>query len=183
VDTGVTEIRRKSFLEEDDAEGNSIFWSADPLEWSPIGNEGDGSTPLTAADYLGNKPLVPEGEPQEFIQVSEPSQRKEETLPASGQLQEVTPPVPENEKGKGKFGKKLLPILVIILLLIGLIGALLSTFLFPGPSGSGSGAAQPTSTVIVGAPLSVASPVNKGATPIKNMSQVVLQSHVPGPEV
>ncbi len=182
-DTGVTEIRRKSFLEEDDAEGNSIFWSSDPLEWSPIGNEGDASTPLTAADYLGNKPVVPDVEPQEFIQANEPSQKKEETLPASRQLQEVTPPVPEKEQGKGKFGKKLLPILVIILLLIGLIGALLSTFLFPGPSSSDSGAAQPTSTVIVGVPMSVASPVNKGATPIKNNSQVALQSHVPGLEV
>jgi serine/threonine protein kinase len=182
-DTGATEIRRKSFLEEDDAEENSIFWSADPLEWSPIGNEGDGSTPLTAADYLGNKQVVPEVEPQEFIQASEPSQKKEETLPASRQLQEVTPPVTEKEQGKGKFGKKLLPILVIILLLIGLIGALLSTFLFPGPSGGDSGAAQPTSTVIVGASMSVASPVYKGATPIKDISQVALQSHVPGPEV
>jgi serine/threonine protein kinase len=169
--------------EEDDAEGNSIFWSADPLEWSPIGNEGDASTPLTAADYLGNKQVVPEVEPQEFIRASEPSQKKEETLPPSGQLQEVTPPVTEKEQGKRKFGKKLLPILVIILLLIGLIGALLSTFLFPGPSSSDSGAAQPTSTVIVGVPMSVASPVNKGATPIKNISQVALQSHVPGPEV
>src|SRR6266566_4689491 len=38
--------------------------------------------------------------------------------------------------------KKLLPILVVILLLIGLIGALLSSFFFPGPSGS-TGIAQP----------------------------------------
>lgn len=183
-DTSVTEIRRKSFLEEDDEEGNSIFWSADPLEWSPIG-DGGGSIPLTAADYLGDKPLVPEVEPQEFIQASEPSQRKEaaSTSPASGQLQKVTLPVLEKEKGKGKFGKKLLPILVIILLLIGLIGALLSTFLFPGPSGSDSGAAQPTSSVIVSVPMSGTLPINRGATPLEHMSQAELPSHVPGPGV
>ncbi len=166
-DTDVTEIRRKSFLEENDDAGKSIFWSADPPEWSPIGNQEEGSTPMTASEYLDGKALMPEATSQKVLQESEQSQNKEEVLSANELPQEVATPAPKKEPGKGKSGKKILPILVIILLLIGLLGALLSTFLFPGPSSSGSGTASPASTASTTAVTTVASPVNQkqNATP------------------
>ena len=199
----VTEIRRKSFLEENDDEGKSIFWSADPLEWSPIGNEGDGSTAsLTAAEYLGSKPVVSQVEPQKITPPNESSQEKGENLPEREQPQDITPIAPEKEIDKSKFGTKILPILVIILLLIGLLAALFSSFLFPGPSSNNSGNAETTATVSSGATATqvakglavsfisflstttgLADPGNNSVVPFKNMSQVALESHIPGPEV
>jgi hypothetical protein len=188
MDSGsdVTEMRRKSFLEVNDDEGDSIFWSADPLEWSPIGNEGDGSSPLTAAEYLSNKPVVPQVEPQKVTPPDERSQKKGAILPESQQPQDVIPAAPEKDKGTGKFDKKILPILVIILLLIGLLGALISSFLLPGPSSNNSGNVQPAAAVSISflsATTGLADPGNNSVVPFKNMSQVALESHMPGPEV
>jgi serine/threonine protein kinase len=184
--TDVTEIRRKSFLEANDDEGDSIFWSADPLEWSPIGNEGDGSTLLTAAEYLSSKPVVPSVEPQKVTPPDERSQKKGAILPESQQPRDVTSAAPEEDKGTGKFGEKILPVLVIILLLIGLLGALLSSFLFPGPSSNNSGNVQPAAAVSISF-LSTTSGLanlgNNSVVPFKNMFQVALESHIPGPQV
>ncbi|HJT58596.1 MAG TPA: serine/threonine-protein kinase, partial [Ktedonobacteraceae bacterium] len=184
-DTDLTEIRRKSFLEENDDEDKSIFWSRDPLEWSPIGNLEDTATPMTASEYLGSKAVAPEDEPEKGIQENGQFQKKGEIPPASGRLQEVTPPISEKEQSKGSFGKKILPILVVILLLIGLLGALLSTFLFPGPS-TGSGAARSTATVSTDAATTLASPVNtrQGATPTapaKATATTVVEQQTPSP--
>lgn len=184
-DTDLTEIRRKSFPEENDDRDKSIFWSPDPLEWSPIGNQEDAATPMTASEYLGSKVVAPEVEPEKGIPGNEPFQKKEATSQASARSQKVTPPVPEKEQSKGKFGKKILPILVVILLLIGLLGALLSTFLSPGPS-SGSGAAQPTATVSVDATATVAAPVRnrQGATPTatgRPTATAVVEQPTPSP--
>jgi serine/threonine protein kinase len=184
--TDLTEIRRKSFLEEDEEEGSSIFWSSDPLEWSPIGNEGDGSTPLSAGEYLSSKPIVSEAEPQQDVPANERPQKKEETLSEKGQLLDVTAPASENEKNGGKFGKKILPILVIILLLIGLLGALLSSFLFPDPSSNSSGNARPVTPVSISflsTTMGVADPGNNGLVYFKHLSQVTQASHLPVPEV
>jgi hypothetical protein len=184
--TDVTEIRRKSFLEENDEERSSIFWSTDPLEWSPIGNGGDGSRPLSAVEYLSSKPVVSEAEPQQVVPANEGPHKKEETLPENGPLLDVTAPVSENEKDEGKFGKKILPILVVILLLIGLLGALLSSFLFPDPSSNSSGDAQPVTPVSISflsTTMGVAHPGNNGVVSFKNMFQVTLESHLPVPEV
>lgn len=184
--TGVTEIRRKSFLEENDDGENSIFWSADPLEWSPITNKGDSPGPLTAAEYLSSKLVVPQVEPQKVTQPDERSQKLGTILPESEQSQDIIPKAPEKEEAKSKFGKKVLPILVIILLLIGLLGALLSSFLFPGPSNNNSGHAQPAITVSISfLPIhaDLAGLGNNSIVSFKNMSQVTLESHISGPEV
>jgi len=185
--TDVTEIRRKSFLEENEDAGDSIFWSANPLEWSPIGNRPEGSAPLTASEYLDSKAVVPEDETQKILREDERPQKGEEVLPANVQAQEVIVPAPEKEPGKGKNRNKILPILVVILLLIGLLGALLSSFLFPGPSGSHSGSAQPTlpaSISFLSTTPGLADLSNNGVVPFKeNMAQVALESHIRGPKV
>ena len=188
MDSGadVTEIRRKSFLEENDDGGNSIFWSAEPLEWSPIANKGDSPGPLTAAEYLSSKPVVPQVEPQKVIQPDERSQKLGTILPESEQSQDIIPRAPEKEEAKSKFGKKVLPILVIILLLIGLLGALLSSFLFPGPSNNNnSGHAQPATTVSISflPHADLAGLGNNSMVSFKNMPQVTLESHISGLEV
>jgi hypothetical protein len=141
---------------------------------------------LTAAEYLSSKPVVPQVEPQKVTPADEPSQKKGAILPESQQTRDVTPAAPEEDKGTGKFGKKILPILVIILLLIGLLGALLSSFLFPGPSSNNSGNVQPTAAVSISflsTTSGLANPGNDSVVPFKNMFQVALENHIPGPQV
>jgi hypothetical protein len=54
----------------------------------------------------------------------------------------------EEHKDANARLKKFLPILVVILLLIGLVAALLSSFFFPGPSsGANTGTEQPANVV------------------------------------
>lgn len=104
-----TEIFTKHFLTEHDERGESLFWSVDPAEWSPIAKEDEQiaqpDVPFTANDYLQSKPLVlptPDAALQE---------QKLETFQARL--------------------KKLLPLLVVLLLLLGLLGAMLSAFFYP----------------------------------------------------
>ena len=109
VHTDREETPTKHFLTEDGEHGESLFWSVDPAEWSPIAKETEKSAetgvPFTANEYLQNKPLilVP---PEEIIQ-----EKKTEAFYT-------------------RF-KKLLPVLVVILLLLGLLGAMLSAFFYP----------------------------------------------------
>jgi hypothetical protein len=129
---------------------------------------------------------VPQVEPQKVTPPDERSQKKGAILPESQQPQDVIPAAPEKDKGTGKFDKKILPILVIILLLIGLLGALISSFLLPGPSSNNSGNVQPAAAVSISflsATTGLADPGNNSVVPFKNMSQVALESHMPGPEV
>jgi serine/threonine protein kinase len=99
--------------------GKHRFWSVDPdpVEWSPIASAQEGNAvPLTAGAYLRSKPL------------------EQETLPPEPAL--VPPPSPgEAQSHEGnRFSeglRKALPIVVVILLLLGLLGALLSSFFFP----------------------------------------------------
>ena len=110
----VTEIRRKNFLQ-DDGKDLGQFWLADPQEWSPLADPlsedalNDG-LPLTAGEYLQNKPLI------------------SETALASPQ---VVDPLPAPYKKHKSMIHKWFPILVVILLVLGLLGALLSSMLFP----------------------------------------------------
>ena len=97
------------FLTEDSEGGEALFWSVDPAEWSPIAKEAEENTssgvPFTVGEYLQSKPLVL-----------------------------VTPAEAVQEKNVETFHarfKKLLPILVVLLLLLGLLGAMLSAFFYP----------------------------------------------------
>ncbi len=104
-----TEVFTKHFLTEPDKQGESLFWSVDPAEWSPIAKEteenAEPAVPFTANDYLQSKPLVL-AMPDEVAQ-----EKKIETFQTRL--------------------KKLLPLLVVLLLLLGLLGAMLSAFFYP----------------------------------------------------
>ncbi len=96
------------FLTEPDKQGDSLFWSVDPAEWSPIAKEDAKSdVPLTANEYLQSKPLM----------LATPNEATQE----------------QNTKTFHARFKKVLPLLVVLLLLLGLLGAMLSAFFYPTP--------------------------------------------------
>ncbi|GAC1354529.1 MAG: hypothetical protein NVS4B11_01740 [Ktedonobacteraceae bacterium] len=109
MDPNITEARSQHFLTEGTDSGEPLFWSVDPAEWSPIAKETEENTtsgiPYTANDYVQSKPLVLAA-PEEMLQ---------------GQ---------KRENFHAHF-KKLLPLLVVLLLLLGLLGAMLSAFFYP----------------------------------------------------
>lgn len=123
----------KHFLEDDDA-GTHLFWSSGPVEWSPIGNEQTASVavPLNADVYLRSKPFEPEVPPDPVAPAAVAAPEMEP--PTAPPL----PPPSGNDRDKREqmtWRKKALPVLVVILLLLGLVGALLSSLLFQSPSG------------------------------------------------
>ena len=123
----------KHFLEDDDT-GTQLFWSSSPVEWSPIGNEQTASVavPLNAEDYLRSKPYIPEVPPAFEAPTAVAAPEKEPPVAPS------LPPTSVDDKGKREqktWRKKALPVLVVILLLMGLVGALLSSLLFQSPTG------------------------------------------------
>jgi serine/threonine protein kinase len=147
----VTVVRKKNFLQEtdDEQQSNTIFWSSDPPEWSPIGQEApeDDKTekinranadvatdaagvaevaadvvPFTAEAYLHSKPLVKAAEPVQPMESAEPAHL--ESIPTEEDA-------PKQSLTFGERFKKWLPIIVVILLVLGLIGAILSAFFFP----------------------------------------------------
>ncbi len=132
-DSEITLPRKTNFLQGHEDSGTHMFWSTEPVEWSPIGNETVGSMPSTATEYLHSKSTPLETAPDK---PSSPVQ------PVSGEEKK------KGHKDSDSRLKKLLPILVVILLLIGLVAALLSSFLFPGPS-SGSGSNMGTEQFVV----------------------------------
>ena len=127
----VTDRQKKSSLLEGDDAGTHMFWSAGPVEWSPLGNEPESAPPLTANDYLRSKPLVPEAPPTPLTPPTAPEQRDS-----------------KHQNTSSSRLKKLLPIIVVILLLLGLLGALLSSFFYSsGSPNSGSNYAPAAGSV------------------------------------
>lgn len=153
----------KVFLHDDDDTDTRLFWSSDPVEWSPIGEEQSGSVSLTASDYLQHMPVAreePMPQPQQDALREPDAPIAVEPQPEALPLSELKADV--KERGKASGGrKKLLPILVIVLLLIGLLGALLSSFLFPNPS-SGTPSLRPGGTTAQADTTAIATP---GITP------------------
>lgn len=122
IGADVTEMRKIKSLEEKTSMGKAPFWSVDPdpVEWSPIANavtppqEMNAVVPLTADAYLRSKPQVPE------------------ELPAGSEGVVTTKEADRNGGNRFNEGlRKALPIVVVVLLLLGLLGALLSSFFFP----------------------------------------------------
>ncbi len=115
----------RDFLDESSSVGQGRFWSADPIEWSPIPSVPDDAVPLTAENYLRNQPVVPVGvvvpevqpEPQVSLSLAKDEARKEEKE------------AHDTKTLRARLNKAL-PIVVVILLLLGLVGALLSSFLY-----------------------------------------------------
>lgn len=116
--------------------GKQHFWSAEPVEWSPIGStQGNASLahdiPLDAAAYLtgpsGVKPsrratavLAPQSTPDTSIVPSLETDLDEQESVAG-----------KDESVFAQQLRKWLPVIVVILLLLGLLGAFLSSFFFP----------------------------------------------------
>ncbi len=133
---GAEDMPQQPYFEPGVAIGRQHFWSAEPVEWSPIGdlrNNGalKNDVPSHASTYLQDK-----------------AGAKPAASAAFGASLDV--PVPtdtsaqsELETGQGAESafalrlRKLLPIIVVILLLLGLLGALLSSAFFP-PSEPGA---------------------------------------------
>ena len=128
--------------------GRQHFWSAEPVEWSPIGNlQGNASPrneiPLHASTYLQDKadakPATGPTPVSSHQQSHAPGASLDVAVPmsrnTSAKKRQET-----NEEHQSAFAlalRKFLPIIVVILLLLGLIGALLSSAFFPaGSSGA-----------------------------------------------
>ena len=167
----------RHFLQDDDDAGTHLFWSTGPVEWSPIGNEQTASVsvPLTADDYLLSKPFTPE-EPQPVPTLA-PA-----VTTAVASLEKEPPAAPAQTAGDGidkseqkTWRKKALPVLVVILLLMGLVGALLSSFLFQEPP-SRTGAGQQTQT-------GASATVGTGTTPTVAVTATLKGTLTPTPSV
>ncbi len=122
-DSDITLARKTNSMQEHEGASSHIYWSTEPVEWSPIGEETGDSMLSTASQYLSSKPTLPE------------TLQDKSSSPVKPALDDETRSA---EKASDSRLKKLLPILVVILLLIGLIAALLSSFFLPGPSDSGN---------------------------------------------
>ncbi len=96
------------------AAGSYMRPALEPVEWSPLAEQGMSGVPPSAAEYLRSKALAAQ----------------------EGEAQTVHSETQQESKEQGRNTGKLLPILVIILLLLGLLGALLSSFLLPAQPGS-----------------------------------------------
>lgn len=146
-DADITEISKKSFLQEEDKEGGFRFWSVDPAEWSPLAKESTGHAPgvvpLTASAYLGSRPGA----------------ARIESSPAS-----TKKPDKQNDTTFGRRLKKLLPLVVVILLLLGLLGALLSAIFFP-VSKPGASTSHPVSKADTTGTFTIAAPVRPNDYP------------------
>jgi serine/threonine protein kinase len=117
-DVDIPLARKTNSLKNDEGSGSHIYWSTEPVEWSPLGEVTTDSMQATASEFLRNKATPPEN----FTSRSS-SSLKTELHKKSG-----------NERKIADVRlKRLLPILIVILLLIGLIAALLSAFFLPAP--------------------------------------------------
>jgi serine/threonine protein kinase len=153
-DVDITQVRKKSFLHGDMQDDSSLLWSANPAEWSPLAQEGEPSSiPLTASAYLEQTPITilsARNEPQEGRSVA--AMAKVDKEDAKWPLQDRQQAVNEEKKQDGQeeveatqersLLYRWLPVIVVILLLIGLLGALLSAWFFP-PQSQQSGAYLP----------------------------------------
>ena len=123
---------QSDFLDESSRVGQNRFWSADPVEWSPIPGVPDNAVPFTAENYLRDTPVMPviAALPEDQIDPHMPLPPAKDDAPKERQEEQDT-------KTLRVRLNKALPIVVVILLLLGLLGALISSFFYPG---SGAGA-------------------------------------------
>ncbi len=117
-----TERGKQAFQGVSTGVGKHGFWSVDPVEWSPITNVQGSSVLLTANAYLSSKPLATDA-----------------SVPPSSPVPSSQPEEIEKKESGNSLSvlfRKLLPVVVVILLLLGLLGAILSSFYFPSGSGA-----------------------------------------------
>ena len=117
-DSDITLARRTNSVKSAEGIGAHMYWSTEPVEWSPIGAETGDSVPSTATEFFKGKPILTES-------------LTNESILKTGLDEEFR----NDKKADDSRFKKLLPILVVILLIVVLIAALLSSFILPNPSG------------------------------------------------
>lgn len=134
-----TEIFQKDFLheQENERQRTSLFWSSEPPEWSPIPSEPTqdaqvAAVPATANEYLRVQPIV-----TERVEAVIPQLEKADVVEPA--IEPTVPEVPAKPTTFAEQLKKWLPIIVVILLLLGLVGAILSSFLLPAAKPSTTG--------------------------------------------
>ena len=119
-DSDKTLAFKTNSLKDDEIIETHKYWSTEPVEWSPIAKETGDSVPTTATEFLKGQ-----------------STSTENTTNKT----RLKPVIDEEFKDEAKVAdtrpKKFLPILVVILLLVGLIAALLSSFILSNPPSSG----------------------------------------------
>lgn len=156
ADNDSTQIQKKHFLQEnDDRSDASLFWSVDPAEWSPIAMPPTANTPVdqvdlqdipyTANEYLSGKsvsepPIIatpPDmpipAAPSSIEPPASPIPRESQAIilgPEHNEAHMDENAAHDEERTLAKQLRKWLPIIVVILLLMGLIGAILSSFFF-----------------------------------------------------
>jgi len=172
-DVDITQVRKQSFLHGDMQDDSSLLWSANPAEWSPLaqeGQEGEPSPiPLTASAYLEQTPITllsAGNEPREERSVA--AMAKVDKEDAKWYLQDRQQAANEGKEQDEQEAVETtqersllyrwLPIIVVILLLIGLLGALLTAWLFP-PQPQQSGTYLPMT-----APVSIVQITSKMTT-------------------
>lgn len=142
-DPDITQVRKKNFLQDDTRDDASLLWSADPAEWSPLAQDGSGNEalpiPLTAGGYLEKTPVVALMQDEQTLRRQQ--NQPEQTGIANKQDEKDANDTIEKPQERSLL-HRWLPFIVVFLLLIGLLGALLSAFLFP-PHSQQSGAYQP----------------------------------------
>jgi len=122
-DADITLARKTYSLRDGEGIGSHIYWSTEPVEWSPIGEETGDSMAATATDYMRSTSTPPEN----FTNTGDSPLKPDLIMETRSE-----------EKVPDSRLKKLLPILVVILLLIGLVAALLSSFFLTVQPSSGN---------------------------------------------
>jgi serine/threonine protein kinase len=131
----------------------SPYWSLEPVEWSPIAQNSVGGVPANAADYLSSRlPPLSVPEPRTTrgggqTRVADYQSSRLQTLPASEPRTGTGQPQGVSQRSERRRQGLFLPILIVVLLLLGLLGALVSSFLWPAPSSSSSMQTLPTRMV------------------------------------
>ncbi len=115
-----------NFLQENDDFGTNIFEWIGPVEWSPLGNGQSLPSPESAGEYLRSIPVALQ-EPSTPVETMA-GENVPVILPQPDQPQEAA----NSSKTSKSLLNKFLPVLVVILLLLGLLAALLSSFLYHG---------------------------------------------------
>jgi len=117
---------RSNFLLENDDSGTNIFEWMGPVEWSPFGDGQSLPSAESAGEYLRSMPVAHTAPPAPVETMA--AEHVAATLPQPDQPQKAA----DSSKTSKSLLHRFLPVLVVILLLLGLLAALLSTLLYPG---------------------------------------------------
>jgi len=120
------DFARSNFLQENDDFGTNIFEWVGPVEWSPLDNRQSLPPPESASEYLRSMPVAPVVSPA--LVETTAAEQVAVTLPQPDRPQKAA----DSSKTSKSLLHKFLPVLVVILLLLGLLAALLSSILYHG---------------------------------------------------